>query len=385
MSDVTRETRVDEQMTDQDSFSVTAPELSIDLSAIAENWRTFDSLTTAKTAAVVKANAYGTGMVEAARALERVGCGVFFVATPTEGAVLREALPGPPIYVLVGLIGGSERDYCEYDLIPVLNDLEQIGRWGSLCARSGSRPAAVHVDTGMNRLGMHHRHVEALAGALKRWGIDLVLIMSHLACADQPTHPLNAAQLERFRRVLRSFPGVDASLCGSAGVLLGPDYQFDLVRPGVGLFGGNPVRNLPTMVKHVVSVRAPILQVHSLADGDTAGYGARYKANGTRVLATVGVGYADGFPRTLSNRGIALVDGVPAPYAGAVSMDSIMLDVSEAGPVKGEVEMLGPGLTVDRLAELAGTIPNEILTGLGGRLARRHVGDRAGLVTRSSV
>jgi alanine racemase len=371
-------------MTDQDVLSATTPELLIDLSAITKNWRTFDTLATAKTAAVVKANAYGTGMVEAARALERIGCGVFFVATPTEGAVLRAALPDPTIYVLAGLTVGSERDFFEYDLIPVLNDLEQTGRWGSLCARHGSRPAAVHVDTGMNRLGIHHKHVEALVDALKRWGIDLALVMSHLACADQPTHPLNATQLERFRRVLRFLPGVDASLCGSAGVLLGPDYHFDLVRPGVGLFGGNPVRDLPTMVKHVVSVRAPILQVHSLEDGDTAGYGARYRANGTRVLATVAVGYADGFPRTLSNRGIALVDGVPTPYVGTVSMDSIILDVSEVDPVKGDVEMLGPGLTVDRLAELASTIPNEILSGLGGRLVRRYVEDRAGLATRSS-
>ena len=371
-------------MTDPDILSATAPELLIDLSSITENWRTFDTLATAKAAAVVKANAYGTGMVEAARALERVGCGVFFVATPAEGAVLRATLPDPTIYVLAGFVG-SERDYHEYDLIPVLNDLEQVGRWGLLCARNGSRPAAVHVDTGMNRLGIHHRHMEALVGALKRWGIDLTLVLSHLACADQPTHPLNAAQLERFRRVLRFLPGVDASLCGSAGVLLGPDYHFALVRPGVGLFGGNPVRDVPTMVKNVVSVRAPILQVHSLEDGDTAGYGARYRANGTRLLATVAVGYADGFPRSLSNRGIALVDGVPAPYVGTVSMDSIILDISEVGRVKGEAEMLGPGLTVDRLAELAGTIPNEILSGLGGRLVRRYVDDRAGLVTRSSV
>lgn len=370
---------------DQDSSSVTAPELIIDLSAITENWQTFDTLATAKTAAVVKANAYGTGLVEAVRALDRVGCEVFFVATPIEGAMLRAALPDPTIYVLAGLIEGSEPGFYEYDLIPVLNDLEQIGRWGSLCARRGSRPAAVQVDTGMNRLGIHHSHVEVLVDALKRWGIDLALVMSHLACADQPTHPLNPAQLERFGRVLRFFPGVDASLCGSAGILLGPDYHFDLVRPGVGLFGGNPVRNHPTMVKHVVSVRAQILQVHSVEDGDTAGYGARYRANGTRVLATVGVGYADGFPRTLSNRGIALVDGVPVPYVGTVSMDSIILDISEVDPLKGEVEMLGPGLTVDRLAELAGTIPNEILTGLGGRLVRRYVDDRVGLVTRSPV
>lgn len=367
-----------------DQPSVKAPELSIDLSAIAENWLTFDSLSTAKTAAVVKANAYGTGMVEATRALDRVGCGVFFVATPTEGTVLRTALPDPPIYVLAGLTDGAERGLYDYNLTPVLNDLEQISRWGSLCARTGSRPAALHVDTGMNRLGIHHTHAEAAVGALTKWGIDLALVMSHLACADQPTHPLNVVQLERFRNVLRFFPGVNASLCGSAGILLGPDYHFDLARPGVGLFGGNPVPDLPTKVEHVVSVRAPILQVHSLHEGDTAGYGARYQASGARLLATVGVGYADGFPRTLSNRGVALVGGVSAPYVGTVSMDSILLDVSEVDSVKDDVEMLGPGLTVDRLAELAGTIPNEILTGLGGRLVRKYVGDRVGLVTRTS-
>lgn len=363
---------------------VKAPELSIDLSAIAENWLRFDSLSSAKTAAVVKANAYGTGMVEAARILDRVGCEAFFVATPTEGAVLRTELPHTPIYVLGGLIDGYEPDIYDCNLIPVLNDLDQVGRWGSLCARSGSRPAAMHVDTGMNRLGIDYREVQALEKALNRWRVDLALLMSHLACANQPTHPLNAVQLERFTQVLRHFPGVDASLCGSAGILLGPDYHFDLVRPGIGLYGGNPVPSLPTELSHVVSVRAPILQVHSLPAGDTAGYGARYQASGARLLATVGVGYADGFPRTLSDRGVALVGGVSAPYIGTVSMDSILLDVSEVDPVKGDVEMLGTHPTIDRLAELAGTIPNEILTGLGGRLVRKYVGKGDGLVRNPS-
>jgi alanine racemase len=361
------------KMTGRSSLPIGAPELAIDLGAIRANWRTFDELTNAKTAAVVKANAYGAGTAEAARALEKVGCGIFFVATPGEGAVLRAVLPDTAIYVLGGFTAGSKEEFYENDLIPVLNDLGQVDRWATLDVRRGSRPAAVHIDTGMSRLGIHHREVRDLAASVTREGIQLTLVVSHLACADQPAHPLNSVQLERFSEALRFFPGVEASLSASAGVLLGPDYHFDVVRPGVGLFGGNPMPSRSAFLEHVVSVRAPILQLRCVELGDTVGYGAGYQATRTRRLATVGVGYADGFPRTLGNRGIALVDGVPAPYVGTVSMDSIILDLTGIDSVGGEAEMLGPGVTVDTLADLAGTIPNEILTGLGGRLVRRYV------------
>lgn len=375
MSGTTLEEDVESEVVGQPHHPTAVPELVIDLAAIRANWRIFDDLTSAKTAAVVKANAYGAGTAEAVGALQEVGCDIVFVATPGEGAVFRALSPDTAIYVLGGFTRGSEEEFHKSNLIPVLNDLAQVESWGAQGMRHGPLPAAVHIDTGMSRLGIDYRQTRSLAASLSREGVHLTLVMSHLACADEPAHPLNAVQLERFTEALRMFPGVPASLSGSAGILLGPDYHFDVVRPGVGLFGGNPMPGRPTILENVVSVRAPILQVRTVEAGDIVGYGARYRATRPRHLATVGVGYADGFPRTLSNNGVALVEGVPTPYVGTVSMDSIILDVTGIDPVGGEAEMLGPKLTVDRLAELAGTIPNEILTGLGGRLVRRYVNE----------
>jgi alanine racemase len=347
-------------------------ELIVDLAAITDNWRFFADQAAGAAAAVVKADAYGTGMAEVAHTLEAAGCSTFFVATPAEGAELRSTSADSVIFVLGGLTAGSERIHHQNGLTPVLNDLDQIERWASTCQRFGTRPAAIHVDTGINRLGIPFRQLDALAGSLARNHMDIDLLVSHLACADDPADPLNRIQLDRFHRVLEAFPGVSASFCGSAGVLLGRDYHFDMIRPGIGIYGGNAMPGRATAVKPVVTVRAPVLQVHRVVTGDTVGYGARYRPERDRLLATVAVGYADGFPRSLTNRGVAAVNRIDVPYVGAVSMDSIVLDITDAEDVEGPVEMLGPRVTVNRLAELAGTIPNEILTGLGGRLERTH-------------
>lgn len=349
--------------------------LTVDLDAVARNWRDLARRARpALCAAVVKADAYGLGAEPVARALWRAGCREFFVAHLDEGVALRATLGADcTIYVLHGPPPGTEGAFVRYRLLPALNSEEQCAGWARQARQRGTRlPAALQLDTGMARLGLAESELERIDDAP-----DLRLVMSHLACADEPGHPANARQLARFRRLRGRWPGVPASLAASSGIFLGAEYHCDMVRPGAALYGVAPAPG-PNPMQPVVSLRARIVQTRALAAGDGVGYGQTWQAPARARIATIAVGYADGFPRALSNRGAAWSGAHRLPFVGRVSMDSITLDVSalpEGALQPGDwVELLGPHVGVDDLAQAGGTIGYEVLTALGRRYHRCHIG-----------
>jgi alanine racemase len=353
----------------------------VDLDAIAANYRLLvERAGGAVVAGVMKADAYGLGMARVAPALVRAGCRVFFTAHVDEGVRLRGIVPATStIHVLHGLPPGTAADFIEHRLTPVLNDPGQVQEWRDLCARLGRRLAcAVQVDSGMSRMGLAPADLDAL-GDPRDWlaAFDPVLLMSHLACADVPQHPMNARQRARFDTIRAHFPAMPASLANSSAVFLGPDYRYDLVRPGAALYGINPQPGSPNPLRQAVSLDARIVQVRTIHGGDAVGYGARYVADGTRRIATIAVGYADGWLRALSGHACAYIDGVRVPIAGTVSMDSITLDVTGIPDARLQpgmtVELLGAHQHVDDVAAAAGTIGYEVLTRLGARFERRYL------------
>jgi len=357
--------------------------LTIDLAALAANWRDLAARAEgAVAAAVVKGDGYGIGLEPAARALSAAGCTTFFVALPEEGLRLRRALPQATVYVLGGLLEGDARVYADADLRPVLSSLPEIAEWAAFRRAGGTGGAALHVDTGMNRLGLILAEALALAG--ERPLVDslgLTLVMSHLACADTPAHPLNRAQLVAFREVRALFPGVPASLANSAGIFLGSDYHFDLVRPGIALYGGAAVADVPNPMRPVVTLEARVLQVRDSRSGETVGYGATETLGRPSRLAILAAGYADGYPRHASSSDArpgarAFLHGLSAPLVGRVSMDLVTVDVTEVpGARRGDwAELFGPNIPVDEVAERAGTIGYELLTRLGHRYHRTYLG-----------
>jgi alanine racemase len=355
--------------------------LTVDLGALAANYAYLGTRAPgAEVAGVVKADAYGLGAGPVAKALFESGCRSFFVATPEEGAALRKALPVATrslIYVLHGFAGATPRDLAEEALIPVLSTAEDVALLAAYAKAEGqSMPAALHVDTGMNRLGL------PLAGLadLGLDGLSLVLVMSHLASADEPGNPSNAEQRARFETVKARFPGVRASLANSAGILLGSAYHADLVRPGIALYGGNPLPDQPNPLYPVACLEAPLLQIRDAAPGERVGYGGTYTVERPSRLATLGIGYADGYLRSLGNRGRVLLGGQSAPIVGRISMDLTVIDVTqipeEATRPGALAELFGPGLPLDEVAATAGTINYELLTRLGQRLARSYPAPR---------
>lgn len=357
--------------------------LTVDLDAVAANYRLLAARAAgAVVAGVMKADAYGLGMDRVAPALVRAGCRVFFTAHLEEGIRLRGIVPADcTIHVLHGPPPGTAADFAAHGLIPVLNDPGQVREWSALCARRGRRlPAAVQVDSGMSRMGLSPADLAAL-GDPRDWlaPFEPVLLMSHLACADAADHPMNARQRARFDAIRATFPTIRASLANSSAVFLGADFHYDLVRPGAALYGINPQPGRINPLRQAVSLDARIVQVRTIGAGDVVGYGARYVADGPRRIATIGIGYADGWLRALSGRGFAYVDGVRVPVAGTVSMDSITLDVTgipDARVAPGmTVELLGPNQHVDAVAAEAGTIGYEVLTRLGGRFERIYRGE----------
>lgn len=339
--------------------------LTIDLDAIAANWRALDRMSGSgvQTAAVVKADAYGLGVTRVARALAGAGARRFFVAAAEEGAAVRQALgPGPQIAVLSGHMAGDTEMIHDLDLTPMLNSLEQITR--HLESLPG-HAFGVQLDTGMNRLGVEMLEWQAVAPILVDAGPEL--LMSHLACADEPDHPLNEAQLRTFHEMTDG-TGLPRSLAATGGILLGPRYHFDLTRPGVGLYGGRPHdAALP-----VVTLSLPVIQTREVEPGESVGYGCAWVAERPSLIATVAAGYADGLPRTLSNRA-QLWDGDTAcPLVGRVSMDMITVDITDLPEVPRSLDILGPNQPVDVLADIAGTIGYELLTALGARYTRRY-------------
>jgi alanine racemase len=359
--------------------------LTIDLDAIVENYRRLEARMAGKPCApVLKADAYGLGVERIAPALARAGARVFFVGLPEEGIDLRRVVAAsgtePQILILNGLMAGCEDDYLEYRLVPVLNSLGEIEAWRKRAAEEG-RPlaAAVGLDTGMSRLGLPDAETARLAESPSLLdGLSLACWISHLACADEPKHPKNTEQLAVLLRALSRLPKAPVSLANSSGLFLGPEYHFDLGRPGAALYGINPQPGRPNPMAQVLDLKGKILQVREIDALRTVGYGATHRATWSATIATVSVGYADGYFRALSNRGNAWVGGMRVPIVGRVSMDVITLDVSNAprsavhpGAL---VELIGPHCTVDDVAAAAGTIGYEVLTRLGHRFHRRYVG-----------
>lgn len=364
------------------------PVLTVDIGAILANYRLLrDLVAPGLCGAAVKADAYGLGAAQIVPHLQAAGCAHFFVATVDEGLALRRVLPGGRIYVLSGLPAGAEGDVAAGDLIPVLNSLPEIERWRAYALATAPRPAALQFDTGLSRLGLRPEDAKHLSGDPHLLdGIEIALIMTHLACADDPAHPLNHAQLTRFREIaghLKLAPHQGSklpllSLAGSSGIFLGRDYHFDLARPGAALYGVNPVPDAPNPLRPVLRLQAKILQLREVDLNMTVGYGASHQFRGPSVLATIGVGYADGILRSLGNRGAVFVTGQRAPIVGRISMDLVTIDVGHLprGACKPgmAVDLIGPEQSVDDLARDAGTIGYEILTSLGARFERCYTG-----------
>ncbi|GGC26367.1 alanine racemase [Siccirubricoccus deserti] len=351
--------------------------LTVDLGAIAANWVMLrDRASPGAVAGVVKADGYGLGAGPVGRALLAAGCRHFFVAQLAEGMALRAALgPGPMIAVLGGFAPGADEDAA---LVPVLNSLADVAAHATA---GGDGPAILHLDTGMARLGLDATEQERLAsepGLLDR--LDLRFVMTHLACADEPDHPLNAAQAMRFSAARARLPGhgpkVRASLANSSGLFLGPAFASDLARPGCALYGINPTPGRPNPMRQVATLHAPILQIREIPPGTTVGYGASWTAGRASRIATVAAGYADGYLRALSGRGTGILAGRPVALVGRVSMDLLTFDVTDVpGAMPGDpIQLIGPGNTPDEVAARAGTIGYEILTSLGARYRRDYVG-----------
>lgn len=354
--------------------------LTIDLDALAWNWRFLaGKAAPAQAAAVVKANGYGLGSTPVVATLAAAGCRLFFTAHLDEAIAVRNALPDPQIEigVLNGLLAGEEDLYPRHALFPVLNDLSQVDRWSAYCAAKGSLPAAVQVDSGMTRLGLPGTEAEALAVDPGRMaGFECRYLLSHMACADEPDHPLNKEQRDRFAAMKARIPHRSAMLAASSATFLGPDWHFDYIRPGVALYGGRPNTMAPNPMRQVVKLEGKILQIQDVDASQTVGYGAAHRVEASGRIATIGVGYADGYLRSLSNKATAVLHGVTVPLVGRVSMDLITFDISAVPDAKvgDSLELIGPSHTIDDLADQAGTIGYEILTSLGGRYARRYVG-----------
>lgn len=352
--------------------------LTIDLDAVVTNWRLLCAKAGgAACAAVVKADAYGLGAAEIAPALRDAGCRDFFVALPEEGLDVRAAVgKGPRIFVLNGTPTGAEADFIAGSLIPVVNTLGELAGWRAHAAHIGRAvPVALQLDTGMTRLGLSAGDTAAIAAdASLLDGIEVELVVSHLACADEPEHPANAAQLTAFRSMRRDLPASPASLANSPGIFLGADYHFDLARPGAALYGINPTPASPNPMRQAVSLSARVIQVRDVAAGAGIGYGHTVSAERPARLATISLGYADGWPRNASM--CAFFSGVRLPFAGRVSMDSIILDATNAPASLAEgdcVDLICAEQTIDEIATAAGTIGYEILTRLGNRFHRRYV------------
>lgn len=362
-----------------------AVRLTVDLGALRANYRTLASMAaSARTGAVVKADAYGLGARRVARVLYEEGCRDFFVAHLSEALRLRPALPADAaLYSLNGLQPGEEQVAAAAGIVPVINGLAQAGRWADAGRRTGRLlPAVLQIDSGMARLGLSAADVEALtSGGDFFAGARVELIMSHLACSEDPTHSANADQRRRFLELAARLPPAPLSLANSAAVFLGADYHFDLIRPGLALYGGAAPGPAGAVIRPVVGLEARVVQVRDVPAGQGIGYGLSFTTDRPSRIATVSIGYADGWPRRLGNLGRAYFGETPLPIVGRISMDSLTLDISALAPDALElgayVELLGPRQTLNTVAQAIDAIPYEILTGLGRRHAPRYIETRS--------
>ncbi len=358
--------------------------LTVDLGAIVKNYKALDMISpNALTGAVIKADAYGLGMLPVATALYNNGAKFFFVATPDEAISLRKELKNIHIFVFNGLYPGAAELYAHHNIMPVLNSLSMLEEWLAFCiSKEKAIPAAFHFDTGMGRLGFRMSDIERVKNLIEKVGFAPQMIMSHFACADRPAHEKNRTQLAFFKSLITHFPNIPASIANSAGLMNGQENHFQLVRPGISLYGGRAVNGRKNPMSPVVKLEVPLLQIIEGKTNDTIGYGASYTLEKDSQIAILAHGYADGFLRSLSgtNRrhgGRVLISGKILPVVGRVSMDLIAVDVSDLYgklPNSGDmVEILGKTITVDDQADLAGTIGYEILTSLKGRYKRCYI------------
>jgi alanine racemase len=359
--------------------------LSIDLAAIASNWKKLAGMTVpVECAAVVKADAYGCGLEPVVRTLLAAGCRTFFVAEFNEGRRARAIAPSATIYVLNGVMPGAARSYADSALRPVINSTTELAEWDAFCAASHWRGgAALHVDTGMNRLGVSVDEAAALTPRLHSENHGFSLLMSHLACADTPDHPMNDRQSRVFREIRIMYRGVPSSLANSAGIFLGGTAYCDLVRPGIALYGANPVAGKSNSLRAVVELKVKILQVRSVSRGDTVGYGAAWTAGRAGRIAIIAAGHGDGFLRSgAGSKGRhaaeVVIAGRRCPVVGRISMDVSAVDVTdlpEGGARRGDyATLIGDGMSVEELAAGLGTVNYEVLTNLGRRYHRVYRG-----------
>jgi alanine racemase len=357
--------------------------LTIDLAAIEANWIKLSGMTVpVECAAVVKADAYGCGLEPVTRVLYRAGCRTFFVADVAEGRRVRAIAADAVIYVLNGLMPGSAAAFAHDYLRPVINSTTELAEWDAFVAINNWRGgAALHVDTGMNRLGITVEEAVAIAPRLQSENHGFTLLMSHLACAETPDHPMNDRQIRLFREIRILFRGLASSLANSSGVFLGGTVYCDLVRPGVALYGANPTPGRSNPMHPVVELKGRIIQVRVVNQGDTVGYGGAFTATRSSRIAIVALGYADGFLRSAAAaRGKpaaeVIIAGRRCPVAGRVSMDVLAVDVTHLpeGTVRrgDNATLIGDGMSVDDLAGAMGTIGYEVLTGLGRRYHRAY-------------
>lgn len=357
--------------------------LTIDLGALAANWKQLSGITTpVECGAVVKADAYGCGLERVVPALSKAGCGTFFVADLAEGRRVRALAPQAIVYVLNGLMPDTAPAYADANLRPVLNSLTELAEWDVFVGASHWRGgAALHIDTGMNRLGLTPEEAIAVAARVERQDHGFTLLMSHLACAEIPDHPMTERQIRLFREIRIRFRGVPSSLANSAGIFLGGSVHCDLVRPGVALFGGNPTAARKNPMRPVIEVKGRIVQVRAIGKGETVGYGASFTASRPTRVAVIATGYADGYFRSASTArtgapAAAIVAGRRCPLIGRVSMDLLALDVTDLPATqtrRGEfATLVGGEIGIDDLAAACGTISHEVLTNLGQRYHRTY-------------
>jgi len=365
----------------------TAPRLTIDLAALAENWQFLSAKSPdAETSAVVKANAYGLGIEQAVPTLAEAGCNTFFVAMVEEGVRVRKCLPDARIFILNGIFADTIAAAVEHDLAPVLSTYEQISIWSAM---ADGKPCAIHVDTGMNRLGLSLEEANELCEKKEMLTkLGATTLMSHFACADEPENELNSVQLKNFQEIGSRFSNLEQSLANSAAILSVPETHFDLTRPGVAMYGGEAVNDLPNPMKPVVTAEARILQIRNAHKGDCVGYGAAHVLKRDSKIAICSAGYADGYHRATSGCGVPLRDAnakggfgqlgdQKVPVIGRVSMDLTAFDVTDIpeNDLKNAnwIELFGPNILIDDAARACGTIGYELLTGLGSRYQREYV------------
>jgi alanine racemase len=362
--------------------------LTVDLDAIVANWRKLEKTAVpAECAAVVKANAYGCGAEQVSRALGAAGCKTFFVATLEEARVVRAAAPQAALYVLDGFCQNTGEAYARINCRPVIGDLNELAEWDVFCRRAAwNGGAAIHIDTGMNRLGLTITEAQGILPRINAGYHGITLVMSHLVSAELLNNPINARQLAAFREIASRFSGVPATLSNSSGIYLGSHFQFDLVRPGAALYGINPTPEADNPMQPVAELKARIVQLRNIERGETVGYRGGWTARRPTRLAIVSAGYADGYFRAASasdgSRGAeVVVAGKRCAIAGRISMDLMAVDITDLPPNAARrghmVTLLGEGITVDELAHHFGTIGYEVLTSLGSRYARVYKGAAA--------